>query len=165
MRLAELAKIVAPMTLVVGLLTGCSQRTVEPLSFKGGQYSVDDVSAETTATLRTKVPAENSLLSETVYFDFESAELSPTAKAARDEVVKRLSINPTNRLVVGEHTDERGTRSYNLAVGAGRAASVADYPLAQVVNEVRIKEISYGKEKPRSRVSTEEAWQKNGGLS
>ena len=64
---------------------------MEPLSFRVGPEFVDEASAETTATLGTKVPAENLSLSEIVYFDFDSAELSPTAKAALDEVVKTMS--------------------------------------------------------------------------
>ena len=161
MRLFDLGKIVAAVTLVVGLLAGCSQRVTEPLSVGAAQNAIDKASAEITTTAGTKVAAENLLLSEIVYFDLDSAELSPTAKAALDEVVKTMSINPAKRLVVGGHTDERGTRSYNLALGARRAASVADYLLAQGINEIRIKQISYGKEKPLLRESTEEAWQKN----
>lgn len=157
----NLVKTVAALTLVGGLATGCSQRDLEPLSAGAAQKIVDEASAETTTTAGTKVPAENLSLSEIVYFDFDSAELSPTAKAALDEVIKTMSINPTERLVVSGHTDERGTRSYNLALGARRAASVVDYLLAQGVNELRVKQISYGKEKPLLRESTEEAWQKN----
>ena len=160
MQLFDLFKIVAAGTLVGGLLAGCSQRGSEPLTVGSAQKVVES-SAEPSRIAGNKVAAENGTLSGIIYFDFDSAELSPTARAALDEVVKAMSANPTERLVVGGHTDERGTRSYNLALGARRAASVADYILAQGINELRIKQISYGKEKPLLRGSTEEAWQKN----
>jgi len=87
--------------------------------------------------------------------------LSPSAKTVLDQVVSVMSANPSERLIIGGHADERGTRSYNLALGARRAASVADYLLAQGIDELRLKQISYGKERPLLRGSTEEAWQKN----
>ena len=145
MRFLDLVKIGAAITLVGGLLAACSQKTTESSGIGASQKVVDEASAKTTTTGSTKVLAENLSLSEIVYFDFDSAELSPTAKAALDEVVKTMSMNPSERLVVGGHTDERGTRSYNLALGARRAASVVDYMLAQGINELRIKQISLGK--------------------
>ena len=134
---------------------------MEPLSVGTAQNAIDKASAETAATAGNKVPAENLSMSEILYFDLDSAKLSPTAKAALEEVVKAMSINASKRLMAGGHTDERGTRSYNLAPGARRAASVVDYRPVQGVNEFRIKQIARGKEKPLLRGSTEEAWQKN----
>lgn len=161
MQLINPVKIGAAAMLVGGLLAGCSQNGSE-LSTDGTAQTVGDgVSAKTKTTASSKVPAKKLSLSEIVYFDFDSAELSPAARVVLDEVVKKMSKNPTERLVVGGHADERGTRSYNLALGVRRAASVADYLLAQGINELRIKQISYGKEKPLLSGSTEEAWQKN----
>lgn len=59
------------------------------------------------------------------------------------------------------HTDERGTREYNLALGERRANSVRDYMIALGVDPNRIKTISYGKERPVDPSSNEDAWSRN----
>lgn len=142
-------------------LAACSQNGIEPASTGAVKAVVGASSAEAIKTPLAEVPIENLTLSEIVYFDFDSAELSTSARTALDQVVSAMSANPSERLIIGGHADERGTRSYNLALGARRAASVADYLLAQGIDELRLKQISYGKERPLLKGSTEEAWQKN----
>ena len=147
---------------VLGIsLAGCSQNDMELSTAGVSKTSAGGSSAEAITTARVEAPAESLSLSEIVYFDFDSAELSPSARTTLDQVVRIMSANPTESLEIGGHADERGTRSYNLALGARRAASVADYLLAQGINELRLRQISYGKEKPLLSGSNEEAWQKN----
>ena len=158
LRIAKFAIAVA----VLGIsIAGCSQNDLEPSNAGVSKTSSGESSAEAITSARVEAPAKNLSLSEIVYFDFDSAELSPSARTTLDQVVRAMSANPSERLVIGGHADERGTRSYNLALGARRAASVADYLLAQGINELRLRQISYGKERPLLTVSTEEAWQKN----
>ena len=147
---------------VLGIsLAGCSQNDMELSTAGVSKTSAGGSSAEAITTAHVEAPAESLSLSEIVYFDFDSAELSPSARTTLDQVVRIMSANPTESLEIGGHADERGTRSYNLALGARRAASVADYLLAQGINELRLRQISYGKEKPLLSGSNEEAWQKN----
>lgn len=147
---------------VLGIsLAGCSQNGLELSTAGVSKTSAGGSSAEAVTTARVEAPAESLSLSEIVYFDFDSAELSPSARTTLDQVVRIMSANPTESLEIGGHADERGTRSYNLALGARRAASVADYLLAQGINKFRLRQISYGKEKPLLNGSNEEAWQKN----
>ena len=147
---------------VLGIsLAGCSQNDMELSTAGVSKTSAGGSSAEAITTARVEAPAESLSLSEIVYFDFDSAELSPSARTTLDQVVRIMSANPAESLEIGGHADERGTRSYNLALGARRAASVADYLLAQGINELRLRQISYGKEKPLLSGSNEEAWQKN----
>ena len=61
------------------------------------------------------------------YFDFDSAELSAETRKVLDRVVDKLLTNPSARVVISGHADERGTREYNLALGHLRASAVADY--------------------------------------
>ena len=58
------------------------------------------------------------------------------------------------------HADERGTRQYNLALGHLRSSIVADYMLARGIDDLRIKKVSHGKERPLLKGSNEEAWAK-----
>ena len=64
-------------------------------------------------------------------------------------------------ITIEGHTDERGTREYNLALGERRANSVRDYMIALGVDPNRVKTLSYGKERPVDPASSEEAWSRN----
>jgi peptidoglycan-associated lipoprotein len=64
-------------------------------------------------------------------------------------------------LIVEGHADERGTREYNLALGARRAASVREYLTTLGVSPARLETISYGKERPMCVESTEQCWAQN----
>ena len=95
------------------------------------------------------------------YFDFDSAELSADTRKVLNQVVDKFFTNPSRRVVISGHADERGTREYNLALGHLRASAVADYMVANGIDGSRIKKVSFGKEKPLLKGSNEEAWSKN----
>ena len=78
-----------------------------------------------------------------------------------DKAVDKFLTNPSGRVVISGHADERGTREYNLALGHLRASAVADYMVANGIDDLRIKKVSFGKEKPLLKGSNEEAWSKN----
>ena len=96
-----------------------------------------------------------------VLFDFDSYELTSSAKSVLNNQANFLSSNPSVRITIEGHCDERGTREYNLALGESRAAATRDYLVAQGVNPARIKIISYGKERPAVIGSNEDAWRFN----
>ena len=73
------------------------------------------------------------------YFDFDSAELSADTHKVLDKAVAKLLTNPSGRVVISGHADERGTREYNLALGHLRASAVADYIVANGIDGLRIK--------------------------
>ena len=97
----------------------------------------------------------------TVYFDFDSSELSENAQMTLNRQAAFLNVNPTLVIVVEGHADERGTREYNLALGDRRATAVRDYLLAKGLNSARVRTVSYGKERPAVAGSDEAAWAKN----
>ncbi len=97
----------------------------------------------------------------TVYFGFDSSELTEEAKTTLNRQAAFLNVNPTLVIVVEGHADERGTREYNLALGDRRGTAVRDYLLAKGLNEARIRTISYGKERPVVEGSSEGSWTKN----
>ena len=117
---------------------------------------------ETTATGGVKTNESNlSSFFDITYFDFDSAELSAETRKVLDRVVDKFLTNPSARVVISGHADERGTREYNLALGHLRASAVADYMVANGIDGLRIKKVSFGKEKPLLKGSNEEAWSKN----
>ena len=96
-----------------------------------------------------------------VYFDFDSSALSADAKSTLNAQAAFLRSNPSVRITVEGHADERGTREYNLALGDRRASAAGDFLVAQGIDGARIKTISYGKERPEMVGSNDEAWAKN----
>ena len=96
-----------------------------------------------------------------VFFAFDSSALNSQATEALDTQVKWLKANPSTNVVVQGHTDERGTREYNLALGERRANAVKRYLVSQGIAADRISTISYGKERPAVLGSNEAAWAQN----
>lgn len=84
----------------------------------------------------------------TVYFGYDQSTLTAEAQATLDRQAAFLRANPTIRIVIEGHCDERGTREYNLALGDRRASAARDYLVAKGVNASRLTTISYGKERP-----------------
>ncbi len=97
----------------------------------------------------------------TVYFDFNSAGLSGDTKETLNNNATYLKSNPTVKVQVEGHTDERGGVQFNLALGEKRAKGVREYLIGQGVEGSRITTISLGKEKPVSFGHDEESWSKN----
>jgi peptidoglycan-associated lipoprotein len=130
------------------------------------QKSVNSVSLPQTnkTTTTGEVNTNDSHISsffDITYFEFDSAGLSADARKVLDKAVDKFLTNPSGRVVISGHADERGTREYNLALGHLRASAVADYMVANGIDDLRIKKVSFGKEKPLLKGSNEEAWSKN----
>lgn len=123
--------------------------------------SLSQTNEATTAGGVTTNDSHISSFFDITYFDFDSAELSADARKVLDKAVNKFLTNPSGRVVISGHADERGTREYNLALGHLRASAVADYMVANGIDGLRIKKVSFGKEKPLLKGSNEEAWSKN----
>lgn len=96
-----------------------------------------------------------------VYFDFDSSELAPEAKAALDANVALLQKYPDIKVQIQGHADERGTTEYNMALGDRRANEVKTYLANQGVAPSRLTLISYGEEMPLDASGGERAWSVN----
>lgn len=99
--------------------------------------------------------------SDTVLFAFDSYALDETARAILGAQAEWLVRNPGVRVTIEGHTDERGTREYNLALGERRANAARNFLAAQGVSTGRLSIISYGKERPAVDGANEEAWARN----
>lgn len=96
-----------------------------------------------------------------VFYGFDQYTLTNEARATLRRQAAWLSSYPGVRILVAGNADERGTREYNLALGARRANAARDYLVSQGVDPSRIETVSYGKESPVCRQSTEECWARN----
>ena len=95
------------------------------------------------------------------YFDFDRSELQPRARTLLAGHARYLRDHPRERITIEGHTDERGTREYNLALGERRAAAVRSYLQSLGVRSSQLSTVSYGEERPVDPGHTESAWAKN----
>jgi peptidoglycan-associated lipoprotein len=100
-------------------------------------------------------------LGRVVYFDFDSFVVKDEFRSLIDAHAKALSAQRGKRLVIEGHTDERGGREYNLALGQKRAEAVAKSLALLGVQESQLEAVSFGKERPAVEGSDEAAWAKN----
>jgi len=96
-----------------------------------------------------------------IYFDFDKSFVRDDAKAIMKANAAWLKANPKAKIRIEGNCDERGTIEYNQALGQRRAASAKKYLTDLGVSGKRISLISYGKEKPVCKASTEDCWQQN----
>ncbi|MBI2359566.1 MAG: peptidoglycan-associated lipoprotein Pal [Deltaproteobacteria bacterium] len=96
-----------------------------------------------------------------VYFDYDRSDLRPDARETLKRNAEWLKANPSARVEVEGHCDERGTNEYNLALGAKRAQAAKDYLVSLGIAAGRLSTISYGEEVPVCREQNEGCWQKN----
>ena len=145
-------------------ITGCATKSatsevvVAPLGIPGGQVGyngaviVDNSNAVITG-------AEN--IQAVVYFAFDSSEITAQSASVLNQHVSLLNSNPAATVVIAGHTDERGSREYNMALGERRAQAARNYLAAQGVTANNIRVISYGEERPAAAGNTEDAYAQN----
>ena len=157
----------AALALAMAVAVGCSSKggdgsgeetaAIDPNAGYGADSSavdgsaVDDSMSSEEAALRAIT---------TFYFEYDSSDLKPEAMRALDVHAKDLK-SAGNRVVLEGHTDERGTREYNMALGERRSKAVQRYLVLQGVSPAQLELVSYGEEKAAATGSSEEAWAQN----
>ncbi len=96
-----------------------------------------------------------------VYFDFDSYAVKDEYRPLVDRFAKALAADRKKKLQVEGHTDDRGGREYNLALGQKRAESVAKSLALLGATDAQVEAVSFGKERPAVQGSDEAAWAKN----
>ena len=122
--------------------------------------------AKATAQMEAKKKAQKALedavaaAGNVVYFDFDKSTLTMATRRTLDTHIALLKTN-TDKLRLEGHTDERGTREYNMALGERRAKAVKDYMSVNGVSGYRSEAVSYGEERPVAMGSGESNWSQN----
>jgi peptidoglycan-associated lipoprotein len=96
-----------------------------------------------------------------VFFDTDSSDLSGQARATLDKQAEWLSHYGQYSFTIEGHADERGTREYNIALGARRAETVREYLVSRGIGAQRMRTISYGKERPVAVCDDISCWAQN----
>jgi peptidoglycan-associated lipoprotein len=103
----------------------------------------------------------NASVGDRVLFAVNENTLSVEATSILNAQAAWLQQNTAFSAIIEGHADEQGTRAYNLALGARRAAAVQSYLVSQGVAASRLKTVTYGKERPIEICSSESCWSKN----
>jgi len=96
-----------------------------------------------------------------VLFAYDRKDINEDGRATLKKQADWLAKYPSVTVTVEGHCDERGTREYNIALGARRANSVREFLVSSGVSAQRIKTVSYGKEKGGCSISDESCWSQN----
>jgi peptidoglycan-associated lipoprotein len=96
-----------------------------------------------------------------VYFDYDQFVIKDQYRSMLEAHARYLQANKGLRITIQGHTDERGTREYNIALGQKRADAVKKTLLLLGVTEIQIETVSFGKEKPRREGHDETSWAEN----
>ncbi|MEY3003498.1 MAG: hypothetical protein RLZZ491_674 [Pseudomonadota bacterium] len=140
-------------------LSACSQGGLfgrdDAVNLDGGQGAFGSVSDP------GSIAYFNQIVGDRVLFAVDQSTLDGPAMAVLDGQAQWLLTNPEFVALIEGHADEQGTREYNLALGARRAAAVRDYLVSQGVSPDRLNTISYGKERPVEICSDESCYSQN----
>ena len=109
----------------------------------------------------TSIAYFNQRVGDRILFAVDQSTLSPEARNILAAQASWLNQNPGYAAIIEGHADEQGTREYNLALGARRAAAVQNFLISQGVAANRLRTISYGKERPLEVCSEEACYAKN----
>ena len=96
-----------------------------------------------------------------VFFETDSSELTDQARATLDKQAQWLNNYNRYAFTIEGHADERGTREYNIALGARRAETVREYLVSRGLSGQRMRTISYGKERPVALCNDISCWSQN----
>ncbi len=158
------------------VITGCANRkptaNIEAGNTPNGSTTVSTDGLSEDAALNAQnlngasskgVTAANKafLAKRVVHFDYDSSDLSNDDYQTLQAHAQFLMANANSRLALTGHTDERGTREYNMALGERRAKAVQSYLVTNGVNAGQLEAVSYGKEMPINPGHNEAAWKEN----
>ena len=156
---------------IVALIAGCSSGTklndtpVVDRSGAGSGQTGQNGSASGVAPVSIDPNAQNAAgpvgVARIVYFGYDSYSVQPEFQSLIEGNARFLKANPQRRVSIEGHTDERGGREYNLALGQKRSEAVRRSLTLLGVNDSQIEAVSFGKEKPAAQGGGEAAWAQN----
>lgn len=156
---------------VVVTLAACSSGVkldevpVKDLNSASGTQGTAGTGADANGVAAVEVPGSNlqqpDAMARTVYFDYDSFEVRAEYAATLEANARYLKANANRKLALEGHTDERGGREYNLALGQKRAEAVRRSMSLLGVSEAQMEPVSFGEEKPAAFGFDEESFAKN----
>ncbi|AZO50550.1 MAG: peptidoglycan-associated lipoprotein Pal [Mesorhizobium sp.] len=154
-RIAALTRNPAMIALVAALaITGCASKktpnSAADLGLNGAGAATPGSAQDFTVNIGDRI-----------FFDTDSSSIRADAQTTLSRQAQWLNQYKQYAIVIEGHADERGTREYNLALGARRAAATRDFLVSKGVSAQRLKTISYGKERPVAVCDDISCWSQN----
>ena len=146
--------------ILIIFLGGCSQNTSTPFSTNGmlnssiAKFEGDVSDPGSIAFFKNNV-------GDRVLFSIDQSDIDPSGKEILLAQVDWLQANSEYKIIIEGHSDERGTREYNLALGARRANSAREFLVSRGIESSRIQTVSFGKERPVELCSKEKCYSEN----
>ncbi|WP_163123330.1 peptidoglycan-associated lipoprotein Pal [Acinetobacter portensis] len=165
-----------PLLATALVMTGCASRkpanVIDATQNPNGAGTVNTQGLSEDAALNAQnlagasskgVTAENKafLAKRVVHFDYDSSDLTAQDYQTLQAHAQFLMANANSRVALTGHTDERGTREYNMALGERRAKAVESFLVTTGVSANQLEAVSYGKEMPINSANNESAWKEN----
>lgn len=129
-----------------------------------GKPDITPLAKEVNTAALSKHPFEDPtslLFTRVLYFDYDSSSLNEESRKVLAAHGEYLARNQSAKVSIEGHTDERGTREYNMALGDRRAQAVKQVMLLQGAKSSQLETVSYGEEQPADLGHEESAWSKN----
>ena len=148
-------------------ITACGRKTPPATEIPPATEQTGDTSGAAAGDVElTELPAMQADLvakagSDTVYFGTDVYQLDAQSQATLAAQAKWMLANPSVRASIEGHADERGTREYNIALGARRAQSVRTFLTSRGIDASRMRTISYGKERQVAVCNDISCWSQN----
>ena len=142
------------------VLGGCSQNASTPFSTSGVLNSSDN-KFEGNASNPSSIAFFKNNVGDRVLFSVDQSDIDQSGKDILLGQVKWLQENSDYKIIIEGHADERGTREYNLALGARRANSDREFLVSRGIESSRIQTVSFGKERPVELCSKENCYSEN----
>ena len=151
---------------ILALVAGCSSTKLEdtPVTDRGAGAGAGGAAsgvAPVSVDPNAMTAAGPVGVARIVYFDFDSYTIKPEFQALIDGHARFLKASPQRRIAIEGHTDERGGREYNLALGQKRSEAVRRALTLLGVSDSQIEAVSFGKEKPAAQGTGEDVWAQN----
>lgn len=121
----------------------------------------EQMRADSIRMAQEAVTSARNAVTGTIYFDFDSSDLTPAAQASLEAKIPVLNANPELRIRIAGHADERGSDEYNLALGQRRAAAAKRFLTQRGIDGNRVAVQSFGEERPAADGHDESAWAQN----
>ncbi len=158
-RMGTIARSPLVLTFVMMLaITGCASK-------RGLPNNASDLGLNGAAGANAATPGSQKdftlNVGDRIFFDTDSSSINAAAQATLTRQAQWLQQYRNYPITIEGHTDERGTREYNLALGARRANAARDFLISKGIAANRIKTISYGKERPVATCDAAQCWSQN----
>ena len=149
-------RILPVIAIVAAFGLAACESTPEPTATTGG-----GATSTATGPAPNSVEYFNQVVGDRVFFATDQHRLDAQAQSTLQRQAQWLQANPNSSITIEGHADERGTRQYNLALGARRANSVRSYLASQGVAANRMRAVTFGKERPVALCSNDSCWSQN----